>query len=328
MLKREDFVDARGALEGVTQPTSLQYSGTFSRYTRHSVWVKPENLQKVGAFKVRGAYNRLRKMSASERQCGVITASSGNHAAAVTWAASQFDTRCMVVMPEDAPASKLRAVRGYGAEVVLHGRYSDERKERAREMAQEMKMTYIDSTDNEDIMAGHGTCVLEIIEELPDVDVIVAPIGGGGLMSGVAAAAKLERPEISVIGVEPHGSCAMYRSVKAGEPVYTEIDTIADGLRTPKPGDLPFSYVSRYVDAFHQVSEDWITDAMLLVLERMKLLVEPSGAVSLAGVLDGAVPGEGKRVAVILTGGNVDGKLLGDLIQRGLTRDWGPEMRP
>ncbi len=328
MLRREDFLDARGVLEGVTQPTPLQYSGTFSRYTGHRIWVKPENLQKTGAFKIRGAYNRLHKMTPAERESGVMTASSGNHAAAVTWAASQFGVRSVVVMPEDAPESKLRAVRGYGAEILLYGRYSDERKRRARRMAREMKMTYIDSTDHEDIMAGHGTCVLEIIEELPDVDVIVAPIGGGGLMSGVAAAARAQRPEISVIGVEPHGSCCMYRSVRAGRPVSVEIDTIADGLRTPQPGDLPFSYVSRCVDSFHQVTEDQITDAMLLILERMKLLVEPSGAVSLAGVLDGAVPGEGKRVAVILTGGNVDSKLLRDLMDRGLQIDWGGQMRP
>ncbi|MFO8061143.1 MAG: threonine/serine dehydratase [Bacillota bacterium] len=328
MLKREDFLDARDALRGVTEPTPLQYSATFSRYTGHRIWVKPENLQKVGAFKTRGAYNRLRRMTPAQRERGVITGSSGNHAAALAWAASQFDARCIAVMPEDAPESKQRAVRGYGAEITLHGRYSDERKRLAREMARELDMTYVDSTDDEDIMAGQGTCALEIIEEMPDVDVIVGPIGGGGLLAGVSRVVALVRPGVSVIGVEPEGSCSMYQSVRAGRPVSVQIDTVADGLRIPRPGELPFSYVSRHVDSFHQVSEDQITDSLLLILERMKLLTEPSGAVSLAGVLDGAVPDEGKRVVAILSGGNVDSRFLGDLIRRGLQIDWGPEMRP
>lgn len=328
MLKKEDFQRAGERLRGIVQPTPLQYSATFSRYTGHRVWLKPENLQKTGAFKVRGAYNRISGLSDAERERGVITASSGNHAGALAFASSRLGVTVLVVMPEDAPRSKMRAVRGYGAEIVQHGLYADERKQMARELAAERGLVYIDSTDDEGIMEGHGTCALEIIEELPGVDAIVGPIGGGGMMAGVSRAAKCMRPEISVVGVEPIGSCCMYESVRAGEPVEVDVDTIADGLRTRRPGTAPFTYIRDHVDTFHQVSEALITDSVLLLLERAKLLVEPSGAVSMAGVLDGAVPGEGENVVVILTGGNVDMTTLNGLIEGGLQLDWGSRLRP
>ena len=328
MLSALDFDRARRRLGEVLQPTPLQYSATFSRYTGHDVWIKPENLQKTGAFKARGAYNKLTKLTDEQRSAGVITASSGNHGAAVAWAASELGTSATVVMPVDAPQSKLRAVAGYGAEIIQHGMYADERKARAKQLAETGGKTYVDSTDDEDIIEGQGTCAVEIIEELPDVDAIVGPVGGGGLMSGVTAAAKLHRESIETVAVEPSGCCSMYCSIEAGHPVEVKVDTIADGLRTRIPGETPFSYISRYTDAFHLVAEDLIKDAMLLILERMKMLCEPSGAVAPAGVLDGAVGGTGKKVVAIVTGGNVDLDLVRELVDSGLSRDWGDNLRP
>ncbi|MFO7942228.1 MAG: threonine/serine dehydratase [Bacillota bacterium] len=328
MPNLESFKSAAEDLKQVLNPTLLQYSRTFSNFTGHEVWVKPENLQKTGSFKIRGAYTKMARMSDEDRARGVITASSGNHGAAVAYAAAQLDVPCTVVMPEDAPASKMNAVDAYGGKILQHGRFSNERKERARELAEENGLTYVDSTEDEDIISGQGTCSVEIIEEMPDVDVIMAPIGGGGLMSGVSTAAKLLRPEVQVIGVEPCGSRCMHASLEAGEPVSVEIDTIADGLRTPKPGPITFDYCSRFVDGIHLVSEEEITDATILGAERLKLLIEPSGAVSLAGLLSGAVGGSGMKVAVILTGGNVDLAALGEIFMAGLKTMPGSEMHP
>ncbi len=318
MLDLVEFEQASKRVSQVSEPTPLQYSGTFSRMSGHQVWLKPENLQKTGAFKIRGAYNRLSQLSCSEADKGVITASSGNHGAAVAHAATRLGIESTVVMPEDAPQSKKNAVRGYGAEVQLHGRYADERKEFARRLAVKEGLTYIDSTDDEGIIAGQGTLALEIIDELDEVDVIVGPIGGGGLMSGVSRAAKLKAPDVQVIGVEPDNSACMYASVEAGVPVEVEVDTVADGLRTKKPGSVPVEYISSSVDRFHQVSDALIIDSVILALQRTKLLLEPSAAVSLAGVLDNAVPGKNRNVAVILTGGNVDLEVMADFIERGL----------
>ncbi len=328
MLDRADFSAAHCRVGGVLEPTRLQYSRTFSNYTGHRIWIKPENLQRTGAFKARGAYNKLAKLCAGGKPAGVITASSGNHAAAVAWAALQFGVRARVVMPEDASRSKLDAVASYGGEIIQHGIYADERKERARDIAAQEKSIYVDSTDDEDVIEGQGTCALEILQEKSDVDVIVGPVGGGGLMSGVSRASKVTAPRVEIVAVEPTCSSSMYQSVCAGRPVEVNVETIADGLRTRIPGEIPYSYVSQSVDRFHQVSEDDITDAMLLALQRTKLLLEPSGAVALAGLLDGAVPGSDRDVVVIATGGNVDLDLLATLIRRGLRRQWGEDMRP
>ncbi len=328
MLNRDDFLGARRRIADVLDPTTPQYSRTFSNYTGHEVWVKPENLQRTGAFKVRGAYNKLSRLCAGGARPGIVTASSGNHAAAVAWAAQPFGIRARVVMPEDAVQSKLDAVATYGAEIILHGKYADERKSHAREIAEADDCVYIDSTDDEDVIEGQGTCAMEILEELPDVEVIVAPVGGGGLMAGVSRAVTVAAPDVKTVAVEPTGSSSMYQSVRAGAPVEVDVQTIADGLRTRKPGELPFSYVSQCVDEYYQVSEACIVDSTLLMLQRMKLLVEPSGAVAMAGVLDGAISGSGRKVAVIATGGNIDLDDLSSLIAGGLQYEWGDSMRP
>ena len=315
MLTKTDFQQARQMIATSLQPTPLQYSATFSRYTGHQVWVKPENLQKTGSFKFRGAANRMAHLTDAERGQGVITASSGNHGAAVAFAANRQGIPATVVMPEGAPRSKVLAVRGYGADVVFYGHYPDERKEHARALTSEQNLTYVDSNEDEDIIAGQGTCALEILKECPDVDVILAPIGGGGLVSGVAAAAHHLRPDVQVIGVEPCGAASMSASLAAGEPTSVDVETIADGLRSRKPGPMTFAYCQQYVAKIHRVSEAQIADAMVLALERLKLLLEPSGAVALAGLLDGAVTGSDRRVAVVLSGGNVDLTRLMDIMQ-------------
>ncbi len=318
MLQLEDFQSARDVIAPVLEPTDLQFSASLSEMCGHRLWLKPENLQKTGAFKIRGAYCCLSQLSEQDAKQGVVTASSGNHGAALAHAAALLNIESLVVMPEDAPESKISAVLGYGGEVRLHGRYADERKARAREIARQEDMMYIDSTGDEGVIAGHGTIALDILREKPDVDFIVGPVGGGGLMAGVSRAAGLICPEVRTVAVEPEGSSCMYASVQAGHPVEVQVDTVADGLRTMKPGGVPFEYIDACVDAFHQVSEALIIDAVLLLLQRAKLLVEPSGAVSLAGVLDGAVPGEGRDVAVVLTGGNADLSQVADYIGRGL----------
>lgn len=328
MLKLDDFKKARNELEEVLVSTPLEYSATFSRYTGHKIWVKPENLQKTGSFKIRGAYTRISRLSEEEKKAGVITASSGNHGQAVAHAAASLGVSSLVVMPEDAPEAKCRAVASYGGEILKHGHYADERKAHARELAEDRHLIYVDSTDDADIIAGQGTCYLEILEELPDVDAVVAPIGGGGLISGISRASRVSSPDVQVVGVEPEGSCCMYRSVQRGHPVEVEVKTIADGLRTKKPGELPFEYAAASVDRFFQVTEEEITDALLVALQRMKLLLEPSGAVSLAGVLKGAVPGSGKNVVVILSGGNVDLSLISEIIDDGLKTVSGADFRP
>ncbi len=328
MIDLANFQEAAADLAGVLNPTPMQFSRTFSNFTGHEVWVKPENLQKTGSFKIRGAFTKMARLGERERSLGVITASSGNHGAAVAFAASQLGVPCTVVMPEDAPDLKIRAVTSYGGEITYHGRFSNERKERARQLASQGGLTYLDSTDDDDIIAGQGTCSLEIIDQMPDVDAILAPIGGGGLMSGVSAAAKLSRPDVEIIGVEPHGSRSMHASLEAGEPVSVDVDTIADGLRTPKPGPVTFEYCGTYVDSIHLVSEDEITDATFLGAERLKLLLEPSAVVALAGLLTGAVEGSGKKVAVILTGGNVDLRSLADIFASGLKVLPGDRMHP
>ncbi|HEY8449076.1 MAG TPA: threonine/serine dehydratase [Bacillota bacterium] len=295
-------------------PTPLAASTTFSRLAGFSVWLKPENLQRTGSFKVRGALSAVLAACAAagdRRPRGFVTASSGNHGQALAYAAGRVGLPAVVVVPEQASPLKVQAALGYGAEVIHHGRFSDERKARARQLAEERGYLYVDPTDDPDVIAGQGTIGLEILEELPDLTAVVAPIGGGGLISGVAAAVKALRPVARVIGVEPNGAASMYASLEAGRPVtLAETASVADGLLTRRPGEVPFAHVRRFVDAIVRVDDDEILDAMALVAERAKLVVEPSGAASLAaglaGRLDGLIPrGDGAKVVFILSGGNV-----------------------
>ncbi|MFS8570238.1 MAG: threonine/serine dehydratase [Thermaerobacter sp.] len=318
LVALDQILAARRRIAPYLEPTPLQASRTFSRMTGWQVWLKPENLQRTGSFKARGALNAVLRLAEGEgetggpqapsRRRGVITASSGNHGQAVAFAAASAGLPATVVVPEQASPAKVAAMEGYGARVVRHGRFPDERKAHARRLAREEGLHYIDSTDDPDVIAGQGTVAVEVLEDLPDVAALVVPVGGGGLISGVAAAVKGMRPGVRVIGVEPVGSAAMHASLQAGRPVtLDQVDSVADGLWCRRPGDLCFAHVRRFVDDIVRVDEAEILAAMALLAERAKLVVEPSGAVSLAAGLARRLPGvaAGRPVAFVLTGGNV-----------------------
>ncbi|GAX91068.1 threonine ammonia-lyase [Effusibacillus lacus] len=319
MLQIRDFASAAKALDSVIHRTPLEYSTTFSRMTDNDIYLKLENLQKTGSFKIRGAYNKIATLTPEERQRGVIAASAGNHAQGVAYAANSYGIPCTIVMPEGAPLTKVEATASYGAKIVLHGANYDAAYQYAQQLQEANGMTFVHAFDDPAVVAGQGTIALEMLEQLPDVDVIVTPIGGGGLAAGVALAAKLLKPDIHLIGVEASGAASMFASLRAGQVQTLDYaETIADGILVKRPGELTFDLVRQYVDDVIMVDDDKITKAMLLLMERSKLVVEGSGAVGLAAFLDRQVSIRGKKVAIILSGGNVDVNLLSKIIERGL----------
>lgn len=290
--------------------TPLIASDALSETIGASVLFKAESLQRTGAFKIRGATNKVRRaVEAGVVVHRFVTASSGNHGQAVASAARAVGARAVVVMPEGASVLKVAATRRLGAEVILHGSRSDERKRLGHELAREPGSVYVDPTDDADVIAGQGTIGLEILEDLPDADVLVVPVGGGGLISGVAAAAKRLRQGVRVVGVEPRGSASMSASLAAGHPVpLDDVASVADGLLIREPGQLPFAHVRELVDEIVLVEEDEILDAMTLCAELLKLVVEPSGAVALAAGLAQRIPrphADATKVVFVISGGNV-----------------------
>jgi threonine dehydratase len=269
--------------------------------------LKCESLQKTGSFKVRGALNKLVQLGDAERARGVITVSAGNHAQALAWAARDAGVRCTVVMPAAASRTKVEASRGYGADVVLHGANSIEAFARAHEVAAERSLSFVHPFDVVAIMGGAGTVGLEIVEQMPDVEDVIVPIGGGGLIGGIAVAVKELRPSARVYGVEPTGAAVMRESLDAGHAVrLTSVNTIADGLAAPMAGELAYEIVRRYVDDVVTVTDDEIRSAMRDILFSAKLLAEGAGAAATAAVITGRVPVKGRRVVAVLSGGNVD----------------------
>jgi threonine dehydratase len=315
VFDRERFEEARARIAASVHRTPLVSSRQLSGRVGMPVYLKCENLQKTGSFKVRGALHRLLRLTDEERRRGVVTISAGNHAQAVAWAARASGVKAVVVMPEHASRTKVEASRGYGAEVVLHG---DARAafQRAFALADERGLRFVHPFDDEEVVAGHGSCALEIIEDLPDVGTIVVPVGGGGLISGIAAAAPAVRPSVGVWGVEPEGADAMCRSLEKGEAVHLDaVSTVADGLGAPMAGVLNHALVAAYARGVVRVSDDDIVAAMKVLLERTKLLAEPAGAAGLAALLTGRVaPPTDAPVAVVVSGGNVDLELLGRLL--------------
>ena len=312
---RSRFEDARARIEGSIHRTPLLRSRFLSDRVGVPVHMKCENLQKTRAFKVRGALHRLIRLTPEERARGVITVSAGNHAQAVAWAGSVAGVRTVVVMPAHASPAKVQASRGYGAEVVLHGN-AKAAFAKAFELAEERNLRFVHPFDDEEVVAGHGSCGLEILEDLPDAGTIVVPVGGGGLISGIAAAVATIRSDVAVWGVEPEGADAMRRSLDAGEAVHLDkVDTLADGLAAPMAGVLNHALVAAYAQGVVTVSDAEIVAAMRLLLERTKLLAEPAGATGLAALLEGRIPLSGDApVAVVVSGGNVDLGLLGRLL--------------
>ncbi len=303
-------VDAvRAARERVSDRvhrTPLFGSRTLGDRIGAPVLLKCENLQKTGSFKPRGALNRLLTLESGARDRGVITISAGNHAQALAWAGGAAGVPATVVMPESAPRSKVRACHGYGAEVILHGDVF-EAFQRSLELADERALTFVHPFDDERIVAGQGTAALEIAEDADDLAAVVVPVGGGGLISGIAVAMAGLDPSIRIYGVEPEGAAAMRRSLDAGEALHLdEVDTVADGLAAPMAGNLTYELVRRYVEDVVVVSDAEIVEAMELILARCKLLVEPAGAAGVAALLAGRIPLPNGPVAAVLSGGNVD----------------------
>jgi threonine dehydratase len=308
----DDVLRAAGRLRGVAHRTPVVTSRTLDARTRGRVHLKAENLQRGGAFKFRGAFNRISSLPAGT---GVATYSSGNHAQAVALAASMVGSRAVVVMPLDAPTEKVEATRGYGGEVVFYDRYREDREELGTKLAAEQDLVLVPPYDDPLVMAGQGTASLELVEEAGELDVLVAPVSGGGLIAGCATAAKAMVPGIRVIGVEPEAGDDTKRSLEAGHRIAIPVPrTIADGLQVSTPGELTFEVNRHLVDGIVTVGDDDLVQAMGFLFERMKLVVEPSGAAGVAALLSGAIEASDARVGVIVSGGNVSAGRFAELV--------------
>jgi len=312
---------AEEVLKNVVYKTPLDRSNTLSKMSGGEVYLKLENLQKTGAFKVRGAYYKIHKLSPEEKNKGVIAASAGNHAQGVAYAASAAGIKSTIVMPIFAPPSKIAATRSYGAEVILHGTIYDESYKKALEISNETGAVFIHPFDDPYVIAGNGTVGLEIINDMPDIDMVIVPVGGGGLISGIASIIKSMRNTVKVIGVEPEAAPKFNVSLKTGH--ITEIEakrSLADGLLTKKPGNLTFNIVSELVDDIVTVTEDEIAMSMVLLMERAKTIAEGAGATPVAALLSGKINVKGKKVVTVISGGNADLTTLYKVIMRGLAK--------
>ena len=315
----DDVVAARELLSDVISPTPLLYSRVLSEQTGGPVYLKCENLQRTGSFKVRGAYVRIARLSDAERARGVIAASAGNHAQGVAFAASELGTTATVVMPERAALPKVEATRGYGATVIMHGASVDDAIEEALRIAARTGSVFIHPFDHADIVAGQGTLGFEIIEQCPQVRTILIPVGGGGIAAGITVAVKSLDPAVKIAGVQAESVAAYPASLTAGRPVAVRATpTMADGIAVRRPGDIPFGILSAQADRIVTVSEAALSRALLLCLERAKQVVEPSGAAGVAALLSYAGEFEPPVVAV-LSGGNIDPLLLSKLLRHGLS---------
>jgi threonine dehydratase len=314
----EEMRAAQELLEGVAVRTPMEESRWLYSLNSGPVWLKCENLQRTGSFKVRGAYVRMSRLTEEEKARGVVAASAGNHAQGVALAAQMLGIKATVFMPEGAPIPKEKATRGYGAEVVFHGRYLEDALAAARAFGEETGAVLIHPFDHTDIVAGQCTCGLEILEQAPDLETVVVPTGGGGLLAGVALAVKAHRPDVRVVGVQAAGAAAFPGSLTAGHPVPLEsMKTMADGIAVGLPGDVTFAAVRDHVDEIVTVSEESLSRALLALVERAKLVVEPAGAAAVAAILDDPSAYAASTVA-ILSGGNLDPLLLGKVIRHGL----------
>jgi threonine dehydratase len=318
---RVSLGDVRRAAETVTElalRTPMEGSRWLSALTGSTVLLKCENLQRTGSFKVRGAYTRMSRLSEDERARGVVAASAGNHAQGVALAAQALGIKATVFMPEGAPIPKEKATREYGAEVVFHGRYIEDSLAEAGAFAERTGAILIHPFDNADIVAGQGTCGLEILDQAPGVETVVVPTGGGGLLSGIAVAIKALRPEVRLIGVQAEGAAAYPPSLAAGHPVaLASMSTMADGIAVGLPGEVTFAAVRDLVDDIVTVSEASLSRAVLATLERAKMVVEPAGAAAVAAILDDPAR-FGSPTVGVLSGGNIDPLLLGKVIQHGM----------
>jgi threo-3-hydroxy-L-aspartate ammonia-lyase len=317
VLGIDDILSAARRLDGLVHVTPVLTSRTLDDLTGGAVFLKAENLQRAGAFKFRGAYNRISTLPPERLARGVVTYSSGNHAQAVALAASLLGADAVIVMPSDTPASKMAATRAYGAEVVLYDRYGEDREELGRRLAEERGASLVPPYEDPAVMAGQGTVALELLGEVKELDILIVPVGGGGLIAGCGTAARALDRRIRVIGVEPERGDDTRRSLEAGRRVRIPVpDTIADGLQASVPGALTFAVNRGLVDSIATVSDEEIVRAMRFLFERMKVVVEPSGAVGVAALLAGRIRVTGQRVGAILSGGNVGADRFRELLER------------
>lgn len=317
MLTLQNFEEASELVKKVTKPTKLVYSEYLSEQTGAKIYLKPENMQNTGAYKVRGAYYKISTLTDEERKKGLVAASAGNHAQGVAYAAKKFGCKVTVVMPTITPLIKVNRTKSYGAEVILHGDTYDDSCQYAQKLSEEKGYTFVHPFDDLDIATGQGTITMEIIQELPTVDYIFAPIGGGGLITGVSVLAKMLNPKIKIIGVEPAQAASMTAALENGGPVeLPSVDTIADGTAVKKVGEKIFPYVKENVDDILLVEDDELIGAFVDLVENHKMIVENSGLLTVAALKQMDL--RGKKVVAILSGGNMDVITMSSIVQHGL----------
>jgi len=322
MIALSDVKQALGRIRDSIYLSPCALSAAFTTLTGNSVYLKLDNLQRTGAFKERGALNKLLTMTEIERRNGVVAASAGNHAQGVSYHAGRQGIRAVIVMPLPTPLIKVSATRGYGAEVILHGANYDEAFDEALRKSRQDGLTLVHAFDDDAVIAGQGSLGLEILQQVPDVEAVVVPIGGGGLIGGIACAIKESNPKVKMFGVQPSRLPSMKVAVAEGTPVtISPAATVADGIAVRRAGDRTLPLVQKYVDDIVTVDEEEIANAILLLLEREKTLAEGAGAAAIAALLNHKLPLTGKKVAVLVCGGNIDVTLLSRIIERGLVKD-------
>lgn len=321
-IKYSDIVSAQLTMKGVTKVTTLRSTRSFSKMANANIYLKLENLQTTGSFKVRGAYNKIANLTKEEMQRPVVAASAGNHAQGVAYSSTQLGLKSTIFMPTFTPPLKVIATKSYGADVVLSGETFDDAFAASQEYCKEHNASYIHPFNDPKVIAGQGVIGLEIFHQMPEVDVVIIPIGGGGLISGMAIALKEMNPKIKVIGVEAANAACMYKSRKENKIVtLDQVHTIADGIAVKRPGDLTFEVIQNYVDDIVTVTESEIAHATYMLLQRGKLLAEPSGVTSLAAAIYNKCNIKGKNVVPVISGGNINMSLLEQIVEQGMTEE-------
>jgi threonine dehydratase len=317
MLTKKKFHAAESVLRGIILDTALVFSPFFSKQSGNNVWFKTENMQLTGAYKIRGALYKVSLLSPQQRDRGLITASAGNHAQGVGFAAQHFNAKATIVMPETTPIVKVNNTKAYGVQVVLTGNLYDDAYAHALKLAEEQRLEFVHPFNDLDIATGQGTLAFEILNALPDTDIILVPVGGGGLIAGLATLAKMIKPEIQIIGVEPFGGACMKTSLKAGRvTTLQKVETIADGVAVRTPGDVVFPYVQKYVDDIITIEDSKLVDVFLDMMESHKMVVENAGLLAVAALK--CLDVQGKNVVALLSGGNMDVITISSLVQHGL----------
>lgn len=322
MLEYKTIHEALKRVKEVAQKTPFSYADSLSQYVGNEIYLKKENLQRTGSFKLRGAFNKISSLSDEEKQRGVIAASAGNHAQGVAYSGSHFGIKTTIVMPEATPMTKVLGVKNYGGEVVLYGNNYDEAYAHAAQLTKEKKATFIHPFADDAVIAGQGTIALEMLDEVEDLDVMIVPVGGGGLISGMAAAAKERRPEIKIIGVTASGAPAMKNSFLSGRiQDSVSVKTIADGIAVRDTNERTYEYIRHYVDEIVEVDDEEIANAILFLMEKQKVIVEGAGAVGVAALMHHKIKFTSpKKIGVVVSGGNIDVTMLNVIIEKGLLK--------